>query len=648
MLSVVASLALMASMSVLGIALLWRFAGHLEPLERIAYGAPLGMVLATLALVPLATVAGFRGELVLIVGLGSLILALVVRYGTAIFSDGLSSEVGASVTAFRALPASDRSVRSMARRISLLPTLVIGAFAVRWAIFWKDALTYGPNGMFAGHVNIWGDWPVHLGIVSSFAYGNNFPPTHPRFDGHAFAYHYLSDLTAAAFVPLGMDPAGALALHSYVLCVLVAIGLYAFARRLTRNHRAATLTLVLFVLGGGLGWIVTAAAIDASHDIVGTLATNTLDRHATSDLNLRFVNMFFGFLSSQRGYLYGLPLAFAILATLLLAVRRANVRLFVIAGVIAGLLPLAHLGTLLALAIVTPVLFLLFPSRAWLAFFAAWGLVAAPQLLTQLGGGAGALAAIRVQLGWVASPDPWPWFWIKNLGWFLPLLAVGLLARRVLPERARRFMWAFMALFVAANLVVFQPWDWDNHKLLVYWFLAVTIVVAALLMRTWQRRPDIGSRVLVVGVVITMTLSGVLEDVGTFLGQSRYQMLGNDELRLAAEVRARTAPDSVFVVGMENHDPIAMLTGRRIYVGYPNWLWTEGIDYMPRADEVRRIYRTEPGTEALLAKRGIDYVVIGPHERDQLGADEAAFRKRYPILVTVGDWTVYDVRGAVP
>ena len=120
------------------------------------------------------------------------------------------------------------------------------------------------------------------------------------------------------------------------------------------------------------GATVTAAAIDQSHDIVGTLSTATLDRHATNALNIRFVNMFFAFLSSQRGYLYGLPLAFAVVATLLVAVRRANVRLFIVAGVVAGLLPLAHLGTLLALAIVTPVLVLLFPSRAWIAFFVAW------------------------------------------------------------------------------------------------------------------------------------------------------------------------------------------------------------------------------------------------------------------------------------
>jgi hypothetical protein len=648
MLSVAASLALLLSMSTLGVALLWRFAPHLQPLERVAYGAPLGMVVSSLTLVPLATVVGFRVEVIVVVGAGSLLLAAVVRYGRTVFEGGLLPELEASVATLRAGSADGTSMGRRVRRISLLPTIVIGAFAVRWAIFWKDALVYTANGLYAGHVNIWGDWTVHLGIVSSFAYGANFPPTHPRFDGHAFAYHYLSDLTAAAMVPLGMDPAGALALHSYVLCVLVAIGLYAFARRMTRNRLAATLTVVLFVLGGGLGWLATAATIEHSHDVVGTLSTLAWDRHVKNELNMQFVNMFFAFLASQRAFLYGLPLAFAIVSTLLVAVRRADIRLFIVAGAIAGLLPLAHLGTLLALAIVTPVLFLLFPSRAWFAFFGVWMAVAVPQLLTQLGGGAGALAAIRLQIGWVADPDPWWWFWLKNLGWFVPLLVAGLLTRRLVPERSRRFLWAFMTLFVAANIVVFQPWDWDNHKLLVYWFLAVSIVVAALLARIWQRRPQLGVRILVGGVVISMTLSGALEDVGTLMGQGRTRVLVPDQVALAAEIRARTAPDALFVVGMENQDPVAMLTGRRIYVGFFGWLWTEGIAYQARTDEVHRIYRAEPGTESLIAKHGIDYVVIGPHERKDLQADEAAFRKRYPVLVTVGDWTVFDVRGAVP
>ena len=53
---------------------------------------------------------------------------------------------------------------------------------------------------------------------------------------------------------------------------------------------------------------------------------------------------------------------------------------------------------------------------------------------------------------------------------------------------------------------------------------------------------------------------------------------------------------------MQNHDPVAMLTGRRIYVGYANWLWTEGIPYEARTGEAKRIYRAEPGSEALTGR----------------------------------------------
>ena len=157
--------------------------------------------------------------------------------------------------------------------------------------------------------------------------------------------------------------------------------------------------------------------------------------------------------------------------------------------------------------------------------------MALPQLLPQLGGGPGALSFIRLQPGWVSAPDSWIWFWLKNLGWFAPLLLAGLVARRVLPERAHRFMWAFMTIFAAVNLVVFQPWDWDDHKLLVYWFLAVAIVVGALLAKLWRRHPDVGTRTLIAGVLVTMLLSGVLEDVGTALGQSRYRLAGSRRAR---------------------------------------------------------------------------------------------------------------------
>ena len=84
------------------------------------------------------------------------------------------------------------------------------------------------------------------------------------------------------------------------------------------------------------------------------------------------------------------------------------------AGVVAGLpLPFAHLGTLLALALVTPLFCLLFPSRQWALFFGVWAAMAMPQVWVQQDG-PGAAGAMRIELGWMAAADPWLWFWLET------------------------------------------------------------------------------------------------------------------------------------------------------------------------------------------------------------------------------------------
>ncbi len=518
------SLLFLAALASAGIAALDRFARWLAPLERFAYGAVLGIVAGTLALVPAATLLGFNPPVVVGTAVGSVVVAalLVLGPGRHRRRPGRPSAVGARV-------------RDFVGRLDPWATALVALLTVRWALLWSGALTVRADGLWAGHEYIWSDWPTHLGIVTRFAYGGNFPPENTLFAGLPLSYHYLSDLTPAAFVVLGMDPLSVLPLHSFVLSILVALGLYAFARRLGGVRSIATLAVILFLFGAGLGWVATVARINSSHDLLGTLINAPWDGPAQTDLHIRFYNPYLAFLMSQRAYLYGLPIAMLVVTLLVRAARRRSTRTFVLAGVVAGLLPLAHLPTLLALAMVTP--FLVFflaarpwrlrtiPWRGWIAFHVVWVAVAVPQLLTQLGGGAGALAAFRVEIGWVATPDPWWWFWLKNLGLFIPLGLLALGARRIMPPRAHRALLAFMPIFVIANLFVFQPWDWDNHKILIYWFLALTILVAALLVRAWRSTRSATLHLLLIGVVLTMTIGPLLENLGQAEGHDQYLML---------------------------------------------------------------------------------------------------------------------------
>ena len=650
MLSVVVSLVLLAAMGGIGVVVLRRAKLGLEPLEEVAYGVPLGAVVASLVLLALAGPLGFGALLVVTVGAWCAvgIAALSPRRRSSRAGVGIAAKHVAwvGVGGRPDVRAVGRIAWSAVRRVGWLPALVLGAFILRWALFWWGALRYEEDGIWAGQINIWSDWAQHVSDVTSFAYGDNFPPEHPRYADTAYAYHHLPSLTAAALVTLGMDPAYALTLHSFVFSICILLSLFAFARRLTADGGAAALTLVLFLLGGGLGWVLVATEMNGAGVWV-TLRERPFDLGRQLEENFRWQNVFFSAIAPQRGYLYGMPLTLLTFTLLAVAVRRGRRRLFVAAGIAAGLLPFAHLGPLPTLALITPFLFLLFPSRNWLFFFGVWIALTVPQLYWQQGGEVGggvSGAGTRWLVGWLADPDPWPWFWLKNLGWFVPLLGLALIDRETGPEPGRRFLWAFMPTFAIANLVVLQPDPWDNAKLLVYWFLAVCVLVAALLVKTWRAYREPVVRTLIVGVIATMTLSGALLNLQQVLGTDRYRWLSTEEIELAEAVRAATPPHALFAVGLQVTHPVPMLSGRRVLMSYPGWIWPRGIDPAPRERDLRAIYAFGSDAPRLLAGYGVDYVVIGPIERSELGANEEAFRARYPIAVSTENYAVYDVR----
>lgn len=539
------------------------------------------------------------------------------------------------------------ALRRLQQRGLVWPCLTLGAFILLWASFYSHALFYRDGALWAtngGH--IWADWALHLGHATSFAYGNNFPPTNPNFAGDPFNYHYLSAFTAAAMLKLGMDPVAALDLQAFLLMCLVTLAVFAFARRLAADSSVATLVLVLFFLGSGVGWVFTVQRMNASHDLLGTLLNHPWDYAPWTAANFRWETVFLHAIGPQRPFLYGLPLGMLTLASLLAGIGRRDRRLFILAGIAAGLLPIAHLGTLQALALITPFLFLLFPRRDWVLFFAIWILLAVPQLYYLEGGlGRAAAGSVHLDLGWISAPDSDLWFWLKNLGLFLPLLLLALFHRDLLPPASQRFIWAFMPAFLLSNLVAFQTSDWDNTKVLTYWFLGSCVIVAALLVTTWRRNRNALVRTLIAAVVASLVLSGVLMQLRNLLGQDDYQLASAEAVSLAGQVRADTPPQALFATDLQHSDVILMLAGRHILMSYPGWLYAWGIDYSQRQNVVSAIYAYAPNAPALLSQYKIDYVVIGPDAISELGANLAAYQARYPVVIQTPSYTVFDVRG---
>jgi hypothetical protein len=235
------------------------------------------------------------------------------------------------------------------------------------------------------------------------------------------------------------------------------------------------------------------------------------------------------------------------------------------------------------------------------------------------------------------------WFWLKNAGLFIPALLVAQLWPGTLPAGMAARLAPLWLWFLAPNLAVFQPWEWDNTKFLVFWFLFGSLAVGALLVRLARR--GVEGAVIAGALAVLLCASGGL-DLARALDRSQNTavFIDSDGLAVAAWVREHTDPKAVFAVAPMHNEPVPALGGRRVVAGYGGWLWTYGLpDWVQKTEEEKRILAGDPDTPELLARDHVSYVVIGPQEV-AFGASAAYWRAHGDVVYQAGGYTVYRPR----
>ncbi len=358
------------------------------------------------------------------------------------------------------------------------------------------------------------------------------------------------------------------------------------------------------------------------------------------------------YLVPQRSTLFGFSLALIVLLLVWLAVReRLGGRVFLFAGVVAGAMPVFHVhayGTVVALS----VFWALFNRRReWLAFFVpalvigvpiiAWMLPPANNLAC---GDELSIRGYCFQLGWLSDGTFWPWFWIKNTSVFIPLLIAAHFLQRWFSTGFGKWFAPMWLWFVVPNVIVLQPWDWDNTKFFIFWALLGSVMVGGALSGLFKKGL-IGAAVASV-LLVLLALSGGLDLArASDPTVSSYQFTDAKGLQVADWVRHNTSPHAVFAVADEHNNPIATLGGRRIMVGYPGWLWTYGLaDFVEKGADQRLILQGAPSTADLIDKYGISFVLIGPQElADPRNANIAYWDENGTRVYTNGEYSIYKV-----
>lgn len=490
----------------------------------------------------------------------------------------------------------------------------------------------------------YGDLPMHLGIITSLR-DASFPADYSIFPGERLSYPFLADSLSTSMMVLGLGLRWALLLPGTLMMALVFGGFVLLACRMANSPRAAALAALLLFINGGLGFLY---AFDMMGVSLGTPGSNELQsgtwlqrlstildgwyqtpvNHAEfSTYNLRWSNIIADMFVPQRTFLGGWSMLLPSIYLLYdaLSDKQRNLRAFVLLGILAGGMPLLHTHSFLALALLSFGWLLgdMVKTRqwqGWLVYVLVTALLSLPQLFAftfRQASGSGHF--LSFQFNWVNGAggikDGYLWFYLKNIGLPFLLLILSLFEK----NSKNRFIYlgAFM-IFIPAELVRFQPNEYDNNKLLYVWYALCCVPIAEYALELYQRLKGLKAQKLIAVIAcVVLFLSGGLSLAREV--KSDYTMFSPRDAQAALWVEENTPKDALFMSGMQHINPVSALAGRPIVCGPALWLFYHGFTLSEREGDIRRFYADPIENTDVLEKYGAQYILLTAHEKMSYG-----------------------------
>ncbi|MGH3717881.1 MAG: hypothetical protein ACRDRI_03390 [Pseudonocardiaceae bacterium] len=519
----------------------------------------------------------------------------------------------------------------------------LGTTALLGPLFWTHSLVRDSTGVYSAG-STWADFGLHAAIISHLAVFDRMPLDLPVASGAHLTYPFLVDFLSALYLRDGWSLHLSLFLPGVLLALAICQLLLSVSLRLFGHVGAALGGLVLFLLIGSAAGLPVAYADwrRSGQRLPEFLSHLPRDYTVLSVQNGNVTNLVTDALLPQRAFLFGFGVTLTVLI-LLHAARHTGARRYLLAGgVLIGLLPMAHphsfivCGAVLVALAVEAAVRLRRPPWAHLAAGGVALVLAAPQLAWQQlanGGGTGG----RLRLGWMQSQGESIWaFWWTNFG-LMSILFVALPFLLLRPGWRRYLVWylPFLAILAATQVYAFQPFEYDNLKLIYYGYLMAGLFAGFLAVQAY--RASRWSLALLLPAALVVAIPGALSLTHEF--QLRYQFADNADVALAGWVRANTAPDAVFIGAERPGAPVATLGGRSIVLGYRGWLFNFNLPYAAREAAVSAALQGRVDDPAV-RRFAPGYLVVGANEDKSWTIDRNSLAS-LPVAYHNAEWTVY-------
>src|SRR3989344_1218168 len=526
------------------------------------------------------------------------------------------------------------------------------SFLIFGFLFWhfaKEMLIVKSDGLYVGQVNLYGDLVFHLTLINKFLESGKILPDSPIFASSQINYPIFADFVTSQLAKItSID--FSLFITTFLAGIITIFAARIFISNFFRNEKIIFLSLLLFLFNGGFGFILFFQDLFVSTknpvDFLFLLPQEYTD---IKDKGYWWINNYLAYFLPQRGFLFAFPITLTVLSLLYVGFKKNRTYFFIIAGLLTGFLPFIQAHSLFFLFLISTLFFplslyfsdknqLLTLLKSWILFAIITTLISIP-IFRVISQNSNPLQFIKIDPGFTAKENI-IWFWFKNLGVFLPVLIFALIYLYKNKFFLLILYIPFIAIFFLSNILIFQPWGFDNSKLLIYWYFASSIVVAYFLYEVFFAE-ELVKKITGAFIIFFMIFSGLLDIFRTFTPVTNYQIFSKEDVNIADSVKNLTNKNGIFVTAPIHNHPIPALSGRSTLVGYHGWLWTHGIDYLQRAQDVEKIYAGE-NFENLVSKYQINYITVGPHEIKDFAIDQKNL-SNYPRIILNQNWSLYDV-----
>jgi len=266
--------------------------------------------------------------------------------------------------------------------------------------------------------------------------------------------------------------------------------------------------------------------------------------------------------------------------------------------------------------------------------------------------GSSTMFGLLLQKTWNGVIAPFFQFWLTNFGLWIPLALalVGLVGWRIWksgwrwgdrPPADVAFVLPAIVIFAAGYFFKTAPWEWDNLKLMVWGYFLILPFLWSDIIGRWAFPERAAMCIALFGSGFVTLLGGLSAGHPGFglIDRARLDYAGAALRPLPVEARFASYPTY-------NH-PV-LLQGRKVVLGYPGHLWTEGFNSGDASNRLTELMNGAANWREAAKALGVRYVFWGQDEKTNYQSSSRPWEAT-AFLVASGDWgAIYDLAQPAP